>query len=72
MEDKRWFQINWSRSKTQNCYECKFSEFDESKFYTPRDIKAIDQLKVGETWYDPDKDLTDKHKKSWLRVRRLK
>ncbi len=70
------FKVNFGpkgSSTNRNCYECGIEEFDESRFYTKKDIKDIGNLEVGETWIDPDKDLTDIHhkQKSNLRCRRL-
>jgi hypothetical protein len=73
VKDERLFQINWSEKLKQDCFQCGFDEFQELRNYTKRDIKAIDQLSVGETWKDPDYDLRwpGKKKKSLVRVRRL-
>ena len=73
----KWFKLNFGDKGTnpnRSCFECGIEEFDESRFYTPKDIKDIGDLEVGKTWKDPDYDLsypTEKRPSS-LRIKRLK
>ena len=73
MKDERLFKLNFGEEKNIDCFNCGFTEF-EGEQYTKRDFRDIDQLSVGETWHDPDKDLSDRDNKrdSLLRVTRLK
>jgi len=69
------FLLMWGyRTDKVDCFKCGIDEFDESRNWTKRDIRDIDSLRVGDTWYDPDSDLRylPKKKTSHIRVRRLK
>lgn len=76
-EVEKRFKVNFGKpgtSTNHNCYLCGIDNFQLSRFYTEKDIRDIGELGVGQTWRDPDYDLSqpkNKKVKSYLRVRRL-
>lgn len=72
--DDRVFLLMWGyHTDVRDCFECGIDEFTEARRWTKADIRAIDNLDVGETYWDPDSDLRylPKKQRSLVRVKRL-